>query len=183
MAEGSKAIGSFADTKAQVAKASAQVDNTQAALNQLSSSSDLKRAFKNYSDQVKELDMTAKDTRKTADAMREKTKEYVAKWEEEMDKMNDPSIRASLASRREAVRANFEQIRTASQGARDAYQPYMAKLQEIQKALSIDLSPSAVPGLKPAIDAANVQGRTLKARLADVQAGLDRIQAGLGAAK
>ena len=66
-----------------------------------------------------------------------------------------PTIRASVTERQNAVRANFDKVRSAAQEARTAYTPFMATLQELRKALQSDMSAAALTGLKPAIDNAN----------------------------
>ena len=111
--------------------------------------------------------------------MRERQDEFIAKWQEEMATVKDPTLKSTLEQRREAVRANYERVRAAGQAVRDAYDPFVAKLDEIQKTLSIDLTPPTVTGIRSVIDSARKDGQTLKDRLGALQAELDRIEAGL----
>ena len=104
---------------------------------------------------------------------------YIAKWQKEMETVQDPSIKASLQQRRDAMSANFQKVRNSAQGVREAYQPFLAQLKEIQKALSVDLSPAALPGLKPSMEKANAQGQTLKQKIAEVKSELGDIAAGM----
>src|SRR3954471_23190632 len=97
--------------------------------------------------------------------MRGNGQAYINKWQNEMDTIQDPTIKANLAQRRDAVRANFESIRNSASSARDAYDPFLSDLKQIQKALQIDQSPAALPGLKPAFGKAHVDGATLKQRI------------------
>jgi hypothetical protein len=97
-----------------------------------------------------------------------------------MQQMQDPAIRASVSERQNAVKANFEKVCKAGQEARAAYTPFLATLQEIRKALSIDMSSAAVQGLKPAVDKANAQGQTLKQKLGGMQGELDGMLKGMG---
>ena len=176
--EGDKAIEGFEATRARLQTAQQQVDQTLASLDKLAAGGDMRKTYNNYCDNVDELDEAGKKAAKRAQKMRENMQEYVAKWQSEMEQMTDPSIKAGLAQRRAAVSANFDRVRATAQEARAAYDPFMARLQEIRKALSIDLSPNALPGLKPAMDQARTQGKTLKQKLAAMQGELDRILSG-----
>ena len=186
MAEGGKAVESFASTKASIGKAQAQVDDVLKSLNELSSGRDLRAAFQSYTTSVGDMRMMAKRAADRAKTMRERQDAMITKWQEEMSTLSDPNLKSTLEQRREAVRANYEQVRSAGQDVRDAYDPFIAKLGEIEKALSINLTPATVNGIRPTLDQAQSDGRALKQKLSNLQEQLDRIQAGLtptGAAK
>jgi hypothetical protein len=176
--EGKKATESFTATRKALEKAQQQVDKTLVSMNALGSA-DLKKTYGTFSKEVDELDKMGKAAAKRSEGMRSNMQAYVKKWQEDMSKMNDPSIRAGLQERQTAVSANFEKVRTAAQGAREAYTPLMGRLQEIKQALAIDLSPAALPGLKPAMDNANTQGQTLKEKLGAMQKELDAMLSGM----
>jgi chromosome segregation ATPase len=177
--ESEKAAEGFNKTKAAAAKAQAQVDRTLAAIDQLQAGGDLQKAFKNYDDAVNDLEKAGADAKKRADAMRKNVDAYIAKWQKEMESMNDPTIKANLAQRRKAVSDNFARVQDAAQRLRDSYQPFLTQLKEIQRALAVDLSPAAIPGLKPSMDKAKSQGQTLKQNISTFSSELDRIAAGM----
>jgi hypothetical protein len=176
--ESKKAVEGFQKTRTAIADAQAKVDRTNAALDQLAAGGDLQKSFKNYTSSVNDLEKTAQDARQRAERMRERVKEYESQWQTEIDAMEDPTIRAGSAERREAVRQNFQKVRDSAQAAREAYEPYMAQLQEIQRAMAIDLTPQNVSVMRPAFDKARQQGQTLKQRLSAMRADLDNITRG-----
>ena len=177
--ESEKAVEGFQATRGSIAKAQAEVDRANASLDQLTAGGDLQKSYIAFNGSVADLEKSAADARKRAESMRARVKEYTDKWQQEMETMEDPTIRANLAQRREAVRANFQKVQGAAKGARDAYEPYMAQLKEIQRALSIDLTPQNVTGIKPAIDKTKGQGATLKQKLVALQSELDTIAGGM----
>jgi chromosome segregation ATPase len=178
--EGKKAIESFADTRAAVAKAQAQVDRVQASLRALSAEGgDLPKAYRNLNGEMSDLRKTADAAQKRAAAMRDRQEAFVQRWQQEMGDINDPTVEATLEQRRSAVRENYQRVRDAGQVARDAYGPYVDRVAQIQKALSIDLTPQTVAGIRPTIEQAHADGQTLKRALAELQQHLDRIHAGL----
>jgi len=177
--ESEKAVEGFQNMQKGITKAQQQVDATLASLSQLQAGGDLQKSYKSFSSQKKDLQKTAEEAKKRSASMRENMEEYVQKWEKEMGDMNDPSVRATLESRRQAVRTNFQKVRDAGTAARDAYQPFMAQLDEIERALAVDLNPATVTGMKPAFDKAQANGATLKQKLTDIQTQLNNISAGL----
>jgi hypothetical protein len=179
--EGDKAIEGFQATRQRLQKAQEQVDATLASMNRLAAGGDMRKTYDAYCDNVDDLEQAGESAAKRAQKMRDNMQEYVAKWQSEMEQMDDPTIKAGLQQRRAAVSANFDRVRSTAQEARAAYDPFMARLQEIRKALSIDLSPNALPGLKPAMQKANAQGQTLKQKLVAMQGELDRILSGTSA--
>jgi hypothetical protein len=142
----------------------------------------MSKTYSKFSTEVNEMDGAGKDAAKRAESMRKNLDAYIKKWQADMQQMQDPAIRASVGERQNAVKANFEKVRKAGQEARAAYTPFLATLQEIRKALSIDMSSAAVQGLKPAVDKANSQGQTLKQKLAGMQGELDGMLKGMGSA-
>ena len=181
MAEGEKAVKGFAEMRSEITQAQAEVDQVLKSLSALSSGSDLPKAHKSFNEEVADLRDEAEDAKKTAAEMRERQAAFVKKWQEEMSKLDDPNLKSTLDQRRSAVQSNFDQVRNSSQAVREAYTPFMNRLTQIQKTLSIDLTPQTVSGIKPTLDAAQKEGQTLKQKLSDFQAQLDRIQAGLSA--
>ena len=180
--EGSKTIESFKDVGKQLTTASAQVDKTLAAMDQMAAGGDLSKSYANYVKQVDALEGQAKAAKKRGDSMRTDVKKYVSKWQAEMDEIDDATITASMQSRRAAVKANFDKVKEAGQKARDAYTPFMERLRRIQKAIQIDMTPAAVTSMKPAMDEAHKDGENLKAALAAMQSELDSIRNGMSAA-
>ena len=178
--ESEKAVEGFQNTRTSVIRAKAYVDRTNAALDQIASGSgDLQQSFKNYNTCVSDLEKSAAEAKKRAQTMRENLRAYTTKWQSEIDSMEDPTVRAGLQQRRDTVRANFDKVRTKAQAARDAYLPYIAQLKEIQRALSVDLTPQNVNALKPAMAKAKAQGETLKQALVEMQAELDSMTSGM----
>jgi chromosome segregation ATPase len=182
-AEGKKAIEGFQSVRAALAKAQTQVDQNLVSLNQLASGGgDMSKTYATYSKEVDELDKAGKDAAKRAEGMRKNLDAYIQKWQAEVGQMQDPTIKASVTERQNAVKANFDKVRKAGQEARAAYAPFLATLTEIRKALSIDMSSAALPGLKPAFENANKQGATLKQKLAAMDAELEAMLGGMGSA-
>jgi Protein of unknown function (DUF2959) len=178
MAEGERAVEGAVQMKDALADERKEVDEVLASLDRIERGQDLSAVYKKFNSDVNDLAKSADRASKSAQAMRERQAAYLGKWQKEMETLQDPSLRSTLEQRREAVRASYERVRAAGQAVREAYDPFMANLQEIRKSLSIDLTPQTVDGARPAIGAAKADGPTLKQKIAALQAELDAIQSG-----
>jgi hypothetical protein len=174
-------VESFSGTRKTVAEAQRQVDATLVSLHALRSTPapELKDGFRRYKDAVAKLEEGGAEARRRATSMHNDAAAHVKAWEEEMATLKDPAIKASMESRREAVRTNFELIRMYAQDARKAYEPYLAGNKELVRALSIDLSPAAVSSLSPSIDRVLLDGKALQERLWSMDHALNNIADGV----
>src|SRR5678815_1532604 len=143
---GEKMVQSFGRTRERVAQAQGTVDKTLAALTNVRNAraDNLAAAFRDYREAVDRLEQEGRDVKQRAVTMREEADAHVKQWQKEMESVKDPMIRASLESRREAVKTNFKLVKMYADDARKAYEPCLRRNKEIVQALSIDLSPAAV---------------------------------------
>ena len=178
---GEKMVQSFARTRQTVDDAQRHVDATLLALHALRSTSghELTDGFRRYKNLVEKLEEQGADAAWRGRAMQEETDEHVRAWQKEMETLNDPAMKASLESRRQAVRTNFKLLQMYAQDARKAYGPYLAGNKECVRALSIDLSPAAISSLSPSIDRILRDGATLKEKLAAMQHAMNNIANGV----
>jgi len=177
--ESEQAMEGFRSTRSALAVARADVDKSLIALDGLSTSTDVQAAFKTYSASVAELEKAGADAKKRAQSMRERVDAYTAKWQQEIDQIQSASIREGLAQRRQTVGDHFAQVKESAQHVRDAYIPFLQDLQEIQRALAIDMTPANVTAIKPAIDQAKPDGQKLKDTIAELEGKLDQIAEGM----
>jgi chromosome segregation ATPase len=179
MEEGGKAVEGFQKLKGELAKGQTRVDNVIKSLDALSAGGNLDKSYKSFNSNLEELEKGAAESRKRAAAMRQNVNAYVDKWREEMGELKDPTLKSTLAERQAAVKADFENVQAAADATREAYTPFVNQCHDVQKALSISLTPATVQGVQPAIATAKTSGMELKNKLSALQAQLDKIAAGL----
>jgi len=114
---------------------------------------------------VDALAKEAEDATFRAKSMKEESDEHIRSWQEEMKSIKDPSIKASLESRRAAVQTNFKLIQMYADDVRKAYEPFVQGNRDIVQALSIDLSPAAMNSLSGSMDRVVADGQTLKQKI------------------
>jgi hypothetical protein len=177
---GQKTFESFTKTRSTLATAQTDIDQTLARLNglRITTPDNLNNAFKQYKQSVDQLEQRGKDAKQLAASMQENMDMNIKSWQKEMETIQDPTVKASVESRRDAVRANYELVKMYASEARQAYEPFLQGNRDIIKALSIDLSPAARSNLGQAMDKTAVDGKTLKQKIAAMQKALDNIAQG-----
>lgn len=178
---GEKMVDGFSETRETVVSAQKQLDTTLIALNilRVSQGPGLSNAFKQFKESVDNLKKEGSRCRQQAEGMRAEAESHIQAWQNEMASIKDPAIKASLESRREAVRSNFKLAQMYAQDARKAYDPFLAGCQQLVQGLSIDLSPAAVASLKPAMDRIDADGQMLGQKMSAMLRALDNMSNGV----
>ena len=178
---GEKMVESFAKTRDTLGAAQGQVAITLATLQRLrmTHADDMNHAFGRYKDAVAELEKQGTAARRRADSMKEESDAHIQAWQSEMASIKDPSIKASLDSRKGAVRSNFKLVQMYSADARKAYDPFLSTNKQIVQALSIDLSPAAITSLAGPMDRAMTEGQSLNEKIAAMQMAMNNMANGV----
>jgi gas vesicle protein len=174
-----RTVTSMQNTRQELVRAQLQADDVLVAMDQLGSASSetLPQAYKTFTSQVSQTVRQADTARNRAGEMRQRWREYIAGWEKEIDQLATPELREGAAERRLAVRKNYDRLRDAARALDAAYEPFLTQLQDIQKALSLDLTPAGVQAAQPALEIARTSAAALKQRIADFIAELDQVLA------
>ncbi|MCU0915093.1 MAG: DUF2959 family protein [Planctomycetes bacterium] len=177
--EVTRTVTSMERTRAELARAQVQVDDVLAAMSQLTvvPLEGLRPAFKAFTSQVSQTVSQAEAARRRADAMRGRWREYIESWEVEIDRLSSPELQAKGAERRQTVRENYGRLRDVARALDDAYQPFLRQLRDIQRALSLDLTPEGVRAAQSTVDLARKSGGDVRARITDFIAEIDRVMA------
>lgn len=168
---------SLSDTRQELAKAREQIDKTNTSLAALSDSgtTDLTAAFNDFSKQVTELGNAAKRVSERATNMRARADEYYAAWQQELESISSDSIRALSAERRDAAVDRFKRVTDTMQEAKDAFDPFMSNLTDIQTFLANDLNAAGVAAASDVLNKATADGVTVTEKVDAVLAELDSI--------
>lgn len=161
-----KADTSLADTRQELVKADQQVNRTLAAMAQLQSQPrDLRQAYRAFTGEVSETRKQSEDAREQAQKMREQWRVYINDWEQSIDQIRSPEVRAGAVDRRQAVREEYNQIREVAREFEQAYEPFLRDLRDIERTLGLDLTMDGVTAAQPAFEAARQSGEQLRQRI------------------
>lgn len=178
---GEKAVESFQTTRRTVDESEKQIDLTIGALLRLRTTTpaeNIKDAFAQYKEDVMLLEEQGRKAKERAAAMKNEADAHIKAWQQEMETIEDPQVKSTMESRRQAVKSNYQIVQMYADDARKAYEPFLKGNQQLVKAFSIDLSPAAVSSLSPSIDKVLADGQMLKQKIAALQHALGNITNG-----
>lgn len=171
-----KATDSMRAVRDDLARGDKQVDKALAAIDQLEADgADLTPAFSSYTLAVSDLEASGDRVADRIEAMRQNREAYIQKWQQELEQVDNPDVRAALAERKAKVAANYDQIRDNGVKLRDDYRAFLKTLQEVERALALDLNPEGVAAMKVPLATARKQGAELKKSIAASRAEFDAI--------
>ena len=178
--QGEKTVESYSHTRETLSDSRRQVALTMSSLTSLRTTPPgaMKDAFRRYRDAVGELEKEAADSKWRAQAMQEQSDAHIQAWKEEMSSIKDPTIKASVESRRDAVGTNFSLIRMYADDVRKAYEPFLQGNKDMVQALSLDISPAAINSLSAGIDKVVASGKALDDKLWSMEHAMDNVANG-----
>lgn len=173
-----KAVTSLEDTRQELVRADHEVNQALTAMDQLASEPrDLRQSYKSFTTEIEDATEQSEEARERADKMSRYWHEYIASWERETEGITSPELRASAAERRQTVRENYDSLRDMARDLQTAYEPFVNQLRDIQRALSLDLTPAGVEATKPAMETARQAGTQLQEQIDAFITELDRVSA------
>lgn len=189
-----KTTESMENVNTGMKQASAQIDATNASLNELLTTgqspaalpADVKRAFETYSNNVGKMEDTAKSLNKDIDQMNSQSNAYFQEWSKEGATYTDPEIQRLSQERRVKLSRSFTDIAATSAGMRGSLNTYLSEIKQIQNYLSNDLTPEGISAIGPIAKAAERDGNNVKSSFQPVQTAIAQARAemtpGIGAA-
>lgn len=180
--EQTRTLDSLQGVISNLDKSTVEVNKLIASIDQLQSGGNLREAFGQFNTAVSAVKEAGDNVRNRARSFEENRDAYIKKWQAELDTVQDPAVRASLQQRKEKIASAFSQIQADAAAARDLYVPLLNQSTEIQRLLALDLTPSGVTAMKPALDAAKANAVALNSKIAALRATLTSIGGSMGAA-
>lgn len=158
-----------------IAPAMNELEGTRSLLGRLSTTSDLPAWQKEYDSTVSKMQSAAKRAGDRWQHLTSNAQAYIDHWDKEIATMQTSEVKESVEARRARVVSAFEKIKGEAGQVREAYQPYIASLLDIQKALKVDLTPGGVAALAPAVEKARGQGAEVAKQLDELGIEIDRL--------
>jgi len=177
-----KAADGISDVRDEVANANKELGEAMSAVSFLQNASgDLAKPFEKARSEVSDVEKAAGKVSERAADMRNRAKEYQAKWAEQTATLSSEDLKMAAAKRAETVRARFAKVDEKAAAAKAAYPVYMSETKELLNYLGNDLTPGGIKSADAAFKRSNDKGNTVKAALNDLTAELDGIVNALAA--
>ena len=178
-----KSVDSLGSVIKEVTRIRDEVRGATGSLSELTAGDQAKLAkhFKAYSKHVKKMAKAQTTTRRRVEDMQARRDAYRQEWEEEMDAVTSPEIKAHMQERKQEVGRTFDRAQPPLQTAREAFTPFLAHLQDIERMLSVDLSRSGVSAATPIAQKAMGEGSTIISALDTLISVLSEVKAQVSA--
>ena len=159
-----------------------QIDATLNALDRLvgQPSLDLRTPFAAFRREVSLTDAQANRTGRRADSMWRSGQDYIDAWDAEMSAFASAGVRQRSEERRAEVIREYQMLARVMTATRDAFQPFMADIRDIERALSTDLTRSGIANVAPLVEKASADGDFVRQRIDQALAQLDAVARSLG---
>jgi hypothetical protein len=148
------------------------VDQTVLTLTSLSNlvyapAADLVPQYKAFAGATKKLTSLSEGVDKQASKMRELADAYFAEWDAGMTNISNADLRKTTESRRAEVSTAFDDAASSLQKSKDAFNPFLSDLRDIQQVLSLDLTQGGIQSVQKPAKSAIAHGEDLRAALTD----------------
>ena len=147
----SKSVDSLNAVLKEIGKGKTQVQSAMDALSALASGGEanLTKNYNTFTKQVSGLNKTREAVKARAEDVTARREAYLAEWQKKSQEVTNPEIQAHMQQRAEQVKAVMESLAPAGDALREAFPPFFSDLNDVQKMLSVDLSPQGVAAAKP----------------------------------
>lgn len=159
------ATAGVADTRAQLTAGADQVDAVMASLKGFTNTPDMAVAFKQYNDEVKEMESVAEKVRARRAAMQTRVQDHVDKWQAELANIQGEQARQISSDRQARFVESLKQLGAAMDALKADYEPFISNLHDIQLVLANDLSVGGLKVAQPLITDAAKQAEEVKASI------------------
>lgn len=175
----------IAEFREEITNGKTAVDTTVASLGAIATSAhtDPRKAFEQFSDDVKDLESTANKIRKRAQDMKDQGAKYFEKWQAELATISNPDVRALAEQRKTKLQAAFDNIRVLSEPLKASFDPWLSDLKDLQTYLGNDLTVKGVDAAKGLFTRTTTGGREVQKHMDALLSELNTVAAALTPAK
>jgi len=175
----------IAEFRAAIVNGQKAINDTMKSLEQVAASAttDPRKAFERYSEDVANLESAANRARKCSHEVKEQGKAYFAQWEKQLAEVQNPGIRALAVERKAKLQQAFDAIRQYAEPLQAQFDPWMSDLKDLQKYLSNDLTIAGVDAAKPLFAKTQNAGLEVQKSMDALVAELNTVAASITPAK
>lgn len=157
----------FTETRRQLDQVGIQLQQTQAALNDLvrNPQPDLRPQFTRFEENFNLTRDQARELWRNVESVRTSGRAMMAAWDAELSKIDRQDLRELGRKRREAFGQRFDQIDTGFRALRKDMDPYLAGLDDMIDFLRVDLNPNSLNDVRVLSEDANDQAAVISRQI------------------
>ena len=177
--KGARAAASMNDAQNELLEAKSQTEATTISLNAFNKQDDidLPTQFKEFRKAIHSMESQFGRARRSVEKANEKGDKFFHEWEQEIALITNEDLRQRSETRKKNLLESFNKIGASMQPAEDAYGIFMSDLRDVERFLSIDLTPEGIAEISDTVQKANADSETLQEKIDAVIAALSRMAA------
>lgn len=152
-------------TRDMLVKGGGDVDRVMGSLRAIGTAPDLKKSYAEFSKSVDSLEKVAADVRSRWAGLTSRADAYRTAWEREAASLSSEAAKATAAERRETFDATMRSLTISMGDLKDAYDGYIADIQDIRVLLANDLTADGIKAVQPLVSAAGGAASNVQAKL------------------
>jgi hypothetical protein len=178
-AKGGDASKGMDKTGAEVESIVEQTELTLTSLSNLvyNPAPDLVPQYKEFAGATKKLGSLSESVDKKAGEMKERADAYFAEWDQGMTNITNADLRETSESRRAEVSGAFDEVAESLGKSKDAFDPFLSDLKDIQQVLELDLTQGGINAIQKTAKSAIAHGEDLRAALTDAAGDINDLAA------
>jgi hypothetical protein len=139
------------------------------------------KVFAAFSDEFQRLEVESVKIRERSQAMQTRGDAYFETWQEHMERIKDPQLRARIESQRPAFQEHFLKIKALSQEAREEFHSFLSGLRQVRNSLEKDPASLGTQSMQQTLAGTREQGEHVQRCVAGIRQELDSMTAMLNA--
>ena len=143
---------SMADIEVLTERGDQQLDALLVSMDALDEAEDLRVAYSDLSDDIDDLEDTSVRLRKQRASMEARAAEHAALWRNESARLSDERAQEISQDRRTAFEDSVSEVGSELDELREEYEPFIAKLNDLEVMLGNDLTREGVRRTQPVRD-------------------------------
>jgi hypothetical protein len=134
-----------------------------------------------FSSEFQRLQVESVQIRARSQAMQARGDAYFDSWQEQMERIKEPQLRARIETQRPAFQEHFQKIKALSQEGHEAFGPFLAGLRKLRNSLEKDPASLGTQSMQETLASTREQGEHVDRCITDIRHELDSMIAMLTA--
>jgi hypothetical protein len=130
-----------------------------------------------FSDEFQRLEVESVKIRERSQAMQARGDAYFESWQEHMERIKDPQLRARIENQRPVFHEHFTKIKAFSQEGREAFHSFLSGLRQVRNSLEKDPASLGTQSIQQALVETREQGEHVQRCTAGIRQELDSMTA------
>jgi hypothetical protein len=174
-------VAAMTEARTEIAQTGNQLQATVKSLTALATqqSGNLKPTFDSFATNLAQTEASGKAAAERAAKMGASAKEYFANWQNDINGISNPDLKARAVKRMTNAQKNYDKLTVALKAVGEQFKPLLSDLNDIKATLANDLTPDGVKSVKSIANRSSRRMESLHGEMNDLLEVISEIRQGL----